>query len=102
MENDFQKMTKKAVETREKYSQTDQKQWEVEQVFMGMIKDVGSLSKLLMVNGGYRKDLGGDVKEKLRHELADVLYSLLVIADKTGIDLEKSFWDTMEEIERRG
>jgi len=99
MKKDFKEMMSKAVEVREKYSKTDPKHWDVEQVFMGMIKDIGNLSKLLMVNSGYRSDLDGDVKEKLRHELSDILYSLLVIADKTGIDLEESFWNTMNEIE---
>lgn len=101
MKKDFKEMINRAVEIREKYSKNDLKQWEIEQGFMGMVKDVGDLSKLLMVNGGYRKDLEGDVKGKLEHELADVLYSLLVIADKIGIDLEKSFWNTMDDLDRR-
>jgi len=101
MPNNFQDIINKAVEVREKYSQTSPKQWNVEQVFMGMVKDVGDLSKILMVNGEYRNDLDKDIKEALQHELADILYCIAVIADKTGVDLEKSFWQAMSEIENK-
>ena len=94
-------MIDKAVGIRKRYSETDFKQWEVEQVFMGMVKDIGNLSKYLMVFSGYRDDINIDTKKALEHELSDILYSLLVIADKTGIDLEKSFYRTMNELEDR-
>lgn len=101
MENNFQQIIKRAVEIRQKYSQSDTKQWAVEQCFMGMVKDVGDLSKLLMVKGGYRKGVAKDTKKNLEHELADVLYSVIVIANKTGVNLEKSFWQVMDELEER-
>ena len=66
-----------------------------------MVKDMGELSKLLMVRGGYRDDFKEDIKIKLEHQLADMLFSIIIIADKTGIDLEKSFWQTMREIEKK-
>ena len=65
-----------------------------------MVKDIGDLSKLLMAYNSYRDSLDGEAKEKLKHELADVLYSLLVIANKTEVDLEESFWKTMDDIEK--
>lgn len=68
---------------------------------MGMVKDVGNLSKFLMIKGGYRNDLSGDVKEKLKHELADILFSVFVLSDKLGVDLEESFWETMNGIEKK-
>lgn len=101
MENNFQKMLDRAVDIRNKYSKTDPKQWQIEQVFMGMIKDVGNLSKLLMINSGYRNDIQGDVKEKIKHELSDVLFSIFVLSEKLNVDLEKSFWETMNEIEKK-
>lgn len=101
MQNDFRKMTEKALEIRQQYSVTDSRRWEVEQVFMGMVKDVGDLSKILMSYGGYREDLVGDTKKKLEHELSDVLFSLMVIANKTEINLEESFWKTMNELEKK-
>lgn len=73
----------------------------MEQVFMGMTKDVGDLSKLLMIKGGYRGDYNEETKKALEHELSDVLYCVLVLADKLGIDLEKSFSRTMDELEEK-
>jgi NTP pyrophosphatase (non-canonical NTP hydrolase) len=37
----------------------------------------------------------------LAHELADCLWSIIVIADEAGVDLEKAFFETMKEIELR-
>ena len=99
MDNNFQKMQQKAIEIRNLYSKTDPKQWSVDQVFMGMTKDLGNLSKLLMVKQGYRDDLSAEVDEKIAHELSDLTFSLFVLADKLDVNLEKSFWKTMEEIE---
>jgi NTP pyrophosphatase (non-canonical NTP hydrolase) len=44
-------------------------------------------------------DVGGDVHQRLGHELSDVLWSAIVIAAECGIDLEASFVATMDEIE---
>ena len=37
----------------------------------------------------------------LEHELADVLWSVIVIADRCGIDLETAFVRTMDELGER-
>ena len=42
-----------------------------------------------------------DLDKKLAHELADCLYSIIVIADELGIELEKGFLETMSEIESK-
>lgn len=101
MKNDFQKMVKRAVEIKAKYKKIEPKPWGVEQAFMGMMKDVGELSKLIMIKKGYRTDSDKKLHAALEHQLSDILYSILIIADKTKVDLEKSFWRTMDEIEQR-
>ena len=101
MDNNFQKMMDKVVEVKAKYETIEPKTWGINQAFMGMVKDIGELSKILMAHEGYREDLDKDTKKALEHQLTDVLYSIMVIGDKTGIDLEKSFWETMEEIEKK-
>ena len=98
MSDSFEKIAKRALEIKDAYVKNEPKQWDVEQIFMGLVKDVGDLSKILMVRGGYRHDFGGDAKERLEHELADILYSIIVLADKVGIDLEDGFNKTMSEI----
>lgn len=42
-----------------------------------------------------------NVDEKLAHELADCLWSVLVIADKYNVDIKEAFLKTMDELEGR-
>ena len=42
-----------------------------------------------------------NVDEKLRHELADCLWSVLTLADYYGIDLEQQFVESMKDLESR-
>lgn len=65
----------------------------------GFVGDVGDLSKLLMAKEGLRQNY--DVDAKIAHELADCLWSILVIASKLGVNLEKEFVKTMSELDER-
>ena len=38
-------------------------------------------------------------KEKLAHELADCLWSIIVLAEQHDVDLEKAFLMTMKKLE---
>jgi NTP pyrophosphatase (non-canonical NTP hydrolase) len=75
------------------------KPWPREEYIRGFVGDVGALVKLTMGKDGLR-DIK-DVDQKLAHELSDCLYSIFIIAEKYGINLEKSFMDTMDELEKR-
>ncbi|MCA9884339.1 MAG: hypothetical protein KC708_15260 [Anaerolineae bacterium] len=55
--------------------------------------------KLVQAKNGVR-DIP-DVDQKLAHELADCLWSILTLADQYQIDLEQTFLATMDEIEDR-
>lgn len=55
--------------------------------------------KLVMAKQGLRKM--DDVDAKLRHELADCLWAILVIADEVGVDLEEAFGETIKELRTR-
>lgn len=56
---------------------------------LGFVGDVGDLAKLIQANAGIR-DID-DCKAKLGHELSDCLWSIMVLANKCGIDLEAEF-----------
>lgn len=99
--SDINKMQKRAMEIRNKYEEIEPKSWGVEQVFMGMVKDVGDLSKLLMVKGGYRNDFSEDAREKLEHEVIDVFWSSMVLAKKLDVNLEEKFYQVMDELEEK-
>lgn len=96
-------LQKRAVEIRALYDIFNQKEngaaWTRLQLAQGFVGDVGDLQKLVMAKEGLRKIDGVD--EKLTHELSDCLWSILVLADKYGVDLDKAFEQTMNELEKR-
>jgi NTP pyrophosphatase (non-canonical NTP hydrolase) len=63
--------------------------WTTEELTLGFVGDVGDLAKLIQANAGIRNI--DDCKSKLGHELADCLWSVIVLANKCGIDLEAEF-----------
>ncbi|WP_406045463.1 hypothetical protein OG799_13905 [Micromonospora sp. NBC_00898] len=60
--------------------------------------DVGDLAKLVMAVDGRREI--ADARERLGHELADCLWSVLVLADRYGVDLVAEFDKMTAGIER--
>ena len=95
----FLDIKEKALEIRELYAQLEtakQTEWTRGDIVHGFIGDVGDLVKLTMAKDGLREIENLD--QKLAHELADCLWSIIVIAEKYGVDLEKSFLQTMSEL----
>lgn len=99
----FQEVLKRALEVRAKYSELEKnkygKEWTREQIMQGFVGDVGDLMKLTMAKQGVRAI--EDADEKIAHELADCLWSVLVLSEKYGVDLEQAFIKTMESLDRR-
>jgi NTP pyrophosphatase (non-canonical NTP hydrolase) len=73
--------------------------WTRAELAQGFVGDVGDLMKLLMAKDGLRPAVQLDAR--LAHEFGDCLWSLLVLADASGIDLEGAFHLTMDELEQR-
>ncbi|HRE81551.1 MAG TPA: MazG nucleotide pyrophosphohydrolase domain-containing protein [Opitutaceae bacterium] len=73
--------------------------WTREEVMQGLVGDIGDLMKLVMAKSGIRTVEGLD--HKLPHELADCLWSILVLARLYDVDLEKAFLQTMQDIESK-
>ena len=73
--------------------------WTSEEVALGFVGDVGDLAKLIVAENGKRNI--PDSKAKLEHELADCLWSVIVLAHQHGVDLETAFTKTMNELETR-
>lgn len=74
------------------------KPWGATERAQGFVGDVGDLVKLVMAKNGYRKY--EDLDKKLSHELGNCLWSVIILADEFGVDLEESFYRTMDEIEK--
>jgi len=71
--------------------------WNNEELALGFMGDVGDLAKLVMAVNGRREI--PDARAKLAHELADCLWSVIVLAQAHEIDLEEAFLSTMDDLE---
>lgn len=99
---EFQKLMQRAIEIRHQYEAKEKQlygsSWTNEEIALGFVGDVGDLAKLIVAVGGKRNI--ADSNAKLKHELADCLWSVIVLANVHGVDLENSFIDTMDELEK--
>lgn len=100
---EYKKILKKALIVREKFSQYEikntGKEWTKEQILQGFVVDVGDLVKICMAKEGHC--IVENVDKKLSHELSDCLWSIIILAHKYNIDLEKSFTETMDELSKK-
>ncbi|WP_326601124.1 hypothetical protein [Streptomyces sp. NBC_01800] len=62
-------------------------------IFVG---GVGDLAKIVMAQEGARDMPGG--RAALEHELADCLWSVLVLAHRYDVNLDVAFLHTMDEL----
>ena len=99
---EFHDLVQRAIDVRNKYAELEQMNygsaWTSEELALGFVGDVGDLAKLIMAKDGRRSIPG--VEHKLAHELADCLWSIMVLAHIHGVDLEQAFIQTMNELER--
>ncbi|MGE5463305.1 MAG: MazG nucleotide pyrophosphohydrolase domain-containing protein [Syntrophothermus sp.] len=99
---EFQKLIDRAMEVRRLY-EVKEKQlygspWTTEEIALGFVGDVGDLVKLISAQNGRRAI--PDSSQKLEHELADCLWSVMVLSQLHGVHLEKSFLETMDRLEK--
>ena len=98
---DFADLQARALAVRQRYAQVERstygREWSGEELALGLVGDVGDLAKLVQAQEGIRAIPDADAL--LAHELADCLWSVVVLADRYGVDLERAFLDTMDELE---
>lgn len=97
---EFGVLEKSALQLNELYEQLEIKKWgriwTTSELALGFVGDVGDLAKLIQANAGIR-DID-DCKAKLGHELSDCLWSIIVLANKCGVDLEAEFVRNTSEL----
>ncbi len=99
---DFQTLKLRALGIQKQYNELNAKKWKawgLREYTEGLVGDVGDLMKLVQAKEGFRDK--GDHDAKLRHELADCLWALIVIAEHLGVDLETTFMKEMDAMEAR-
>ncbi|HYP16861.1 MAG TPA: MazG nucleotide pyrophosphohydrolase domain-containing protein [Opitutus sp.] len=98
-------LTARAQQIRERYAALETQRtgqpWTRAELAQGFAGDVGELMKLVMAKEGRRASRHADIDNALAHELADCLWSVLVLAKAYNVDLERTFLRTMDELERR-
>jgi len=99
---DLSQATDRAREVRKLYASLEERRygrsWTVGELALGLVGDVGDLAKLVQAASGVR-DIP-DWRPRLAHELADCLWSILVLADQLEIDIESAFDETMAQLEQ--
>jgi NTP pyrophosphatase (non-canonical NTP hydrolase) len=100
---EFADLAERALAVRRKYAALERerfgREWTGEELMLGFVRDVGDLASLVQAREGVREV--EDVDAALAHELADCLWSLMVLADRYGVDLEQALAATMEQLERQ-
>jgi NTP pyrophosphatase (non-canonical NTP hydrolase) len=95
--SDIKTLEQRAMEIRRRYDELNRKKdgqpWDARKLTNGFKKDVADLIEIVESRSIDQK--------KLNHELADCLWSVLVIARKLDVDIEKAFWTTMGELDER-
>ena len=98
---EFAELMRRAGEIRALYAEFEKvkygRSWTTEELALGFMGDVGDLMKLIQAMNGVRAI--PDEREKLGHELADCLWSVVVLAQAYEVDLETAFLKTMDELE---
>ena len=104
MSRDFASLIKLALEVSNHYDELNlkdgQHKWGASERMSGFVGDVGTLSKLIMAKQGLRRG-PENLDAELAHEMADCLWSIIVIADQLNIDLETEFVKVMDELHER-
>jgi NTP pyrophosphatase (non-canonical NTP hydrolase) len=104
MSRDFSELVEKAVAISDHYKKlqksNNQKEWTAYDRTAGLVGDVGDLCKLVQAKYNLRHG-PDDVDKALAHELGDCLWSIIVISNMLNIDLEKSFFNSMENLQKR-
>ena len=98
---EFQNIIDRALTVRNHYEEKERQlygsPWTTEDITLGFVGDVGDLAKLILAENGKRTIT--DSKEKLEHELANCLWSIIVLSILHDVNLETSFMKTMDELE---
>lgn len=73
--------------------------WTTGDLALGFAGDVGDLAKLVQAVDGRR--VIDNARERLGHELADCLWSVLVLAERYDLDLGAEFTRMTDDLERK-
>jgi NTP pyrophosphatase (non-canonical NTP hydrolase) len=92
----------RALEVRALYHQLEERlegsRWGSKDDMLGLVNDVGHLSRLVMAQEGRWKP-SGDIDDQLASKLSECLWWVLVLAGRLDVDLDSAFASTMDRID---
>ena len=92
----------RAMEVRALYEQLERHLnrdvWTHHELLLGLVNDVGTVGRLTLARDG-TWNADGDINSQLEHKLSEVLWWVMVIAERLDIDIATAFAATMNEIE---
>jgi NTP pyrophosphatase (non-canonical NTP hydrolase) len=94
--------TETAARVRALYHQLEESlegsRWETKDDMLGLVHDVGALSRLVLATEG-RWQPEGDLPTLLSAKLAECMWWILVLAERVDIDIAEAFTTNMKLIE---
>jgi NTP pyrophosphatase (non-canonical NTP hydrolase) len=100
---DIEEMSGRAMQIRHRFEQFEIRSygqtWSTDDLVLGLVKDVGDLAGAVQQVEGRRPAGSVDPHDALRHEIADCLWSILVIASRFDVDPAAAFSETMDELD---
>ena len=100
---DLKEFQKKSIEVKNLYEQLEKKvsgkSWTRGELSRALIADIGAAMKLMMAEDGLIIIEGS--KEKLTHEMGDIIWAVLVLCEKYNIDAQEALMGTLQELDER-
>lgn len=97
---DIRELQRQALAIRDAYQTAHMREgrapWDTADFLTGFTSDVGDLAKLIMARDGKR--VIPNHEPQIGHELADCLWSVLVLAAELDVDLEHEFGELMSDL----
>lgn len=66
-----------------------------------LVEETGELARLLNHLEGHKPKKRGEVEQELGMELADIIYTVICLANSQGIDLTDAFTRVLRKVETR-
>ena len=66
-----------------------------------LVEETGELARLLSHLEGHKPKKAGEPEQDLGLELADIIYTVICLANSQGIDLQDAFLRVMHKVETR-
>ena len=92
MSNDFDSIVKRSVALRKKYHELEiqhhKSEWTIEEDALAYLTDAGLVGRNMMSQEGRWPKINS--KEELEHKLGENIWWLIVLAERSGIDIKEA------------